>query len=276
MRNISYKTKKRLANFMRYVFLGIVSLISVFPFYWILTGATNTRSDIISGKLTPGLEFMGNLETLLANTDIMQAFLNTAQITIAATLTSLFVSALAGYGFAKFNFKGKERVYALLLFSMMIPFAATMIPLFQLTAQVGLIDNKLAIILPATASVFLIFFFRQNFVSVPSEIIEAARIDGAKEFTIFFRVVAPSMKSTFAAAGIWAFMSQWNSFLWPLIVLQSEGQKTLTLVLSSMSSAYYIEYGALMLAILIATIPVLVVFLSMQKHFVEGMVGSNK
>ena len=109
----------------------------------------------------------------------------------------------------------------------------------------------------------------------PTDVIEAARIDGGKEFTIFFRIVAPSMRSCFAAGAIWTFMNQWNNFWWPLLVLQSNEQKALTLVLNSLSSAYFVEYGGLMAAILIATAPVIIVFLMMQKHFVARVVGGK-
>jgi len=276
MKNISYKTKKRITSIISYTFLTIVSLISIFPFYWMIVSATNNRKDIITGKLTFGSEFINNLNMLLEMTNISQAFINTTKITLITMAISLLVSSMAGYGFAKFASKGKEKFYSLFMLSMMIPFAATMIPLFQLVAKMGLVDNHWAIILPGSISIFLIFFFRQNLSTYPTEIIEAARLDGANEFTIFFKMVVPSMKSTFAAAAIWSFMNNWNNFMWPLISLQSDGQKTLTLVLSSLSSAYFVEYGALMVAIVIAIAPVIVVFLTMQKHFVAGVIGSNK
>ena len=273
MKNISYKTKKRITSIISYTFLSIVSLISIFPFYWMIVSATNSRKDIITGKLTFGSEFINNLNMLLEMTNISQAFINTTKITLITMAISLLVSSMAGYGFAKFASKGKERFYSLFMLSMMI---ATMIPLFQLVAKMGLVDNHWAIILPGSISIFLIFFFRQNLSTYPTEIIEAARLDGANEFTIFFKMVVPSMKSTFAAAAIWSFMNNWNNFMWPLISLQSDGQKTLTLVLSSLSSAYFVEYGALMVAIVIAIAPVIVVFLTMQKHLVAGVIGSNK
>ncbi|MGL6105581.1 carbohydrate ABC transporter permease [Romboutsia sp.] len=276
MKNISYKGRKTIGSIINYLFLSIVSLISIFPFYWMVISATNNRKDIIVGKLTPGSEFMNNLNGLLDMSNIGQAFINTTKLTLITMVISIIVASMAGYGFAKFSSKGKDKVYSLLLFSMMIPFAAMMIPLFQLVAKMGLVDNHWAIILPGSISIFLIFFFRQNFSTFPTEIIEAVRIDGASEFTIFFRLVVPSMKSTFAAAAIWSFMTNWNNFMWPLISLQSDGQKTLTLVLSSLSSAYFVEYGSLMVAIVIAITPVIIVFLTMQKHFVAGVIGSSK
>jgi len=158
----------------------------------------------------------------------------------------------------------------------MIPFAAQMIPLFKMMNAFNLIDNHLAIILPNISMPFLIFFFRQNFKAFPNELIEAARIDGLNEFQIFFKIVLPSMKSTVAAGAIYSFMKQWNNYLWPLIILQTNQQKTLTLFISSLSSAYFVDYGPLMLSIVLSTLPVIVIFITMQKQFVEGIVGTSK
>ena len=159
---------------------------------------------------------------------------------------------------------------------MMIPFSAQMIPLFKMASKVNMLDSHAAVILPTIAMPFLVFFFRQNFQAYPTELIEAARVDGANEFQIFFKLVVTPMKSTFAAAAIYAFMKQWNNYLWPLIVIQSNEKKTFTLLLSSLSSAYYVDYGQLMLAIVLATLPIIIVFLTMQKQFVEGIVGTLK
>ena len=258
---ITRKFQNRLNSFFTYFILSLASLISLFPFYWMITGATNKAVDITSGKLLPGGELLNNFANLMKNTNITQAFFNTA---------------LAAYGFEMYSSKTREGIYKGFLLSMMIPFAALMIPLFSLIVKLGLINNYWGIILPSIASAFLVFFFRQNFKAVPKEMIEAARIDGAGEFTIFFQIVLPPMKSSFAAAAIIVFTTHWNNFLWPLIVLQTDKAKTLTLVISSLSSAYFVDYGVLMLAIIISTFPVIVIFLTMQKQFVEGMIGSSK
>jgi lactose/L-arabinose transport system permease protein len=158
----------------------------------------------------------------------------------------------------------------------MVPFAALMIPLFKFFTKMGLLDSHIAVILPTVATAFMIFFFRQNTKSFPKDLIQAARVDGLNEFQIFFYIYVPTMKSTYAAAGIIAFMTSWNNFLWPLIILQSDQQKTITLVISSLSSAYFPEYGVIMMAIVIATLPTLLIFFLLQKSFVEGMLGSVK
>jgi len=158
----------------------------------------------------------------------------------------------------------------------MIPFAAIMIPLFRMFAKFGLIDSLAAVILPTIAMPFMIFFFRQNTKTFSVELLQAARVDGLNEFQIFWYIYIPTMKSTYAAAGIIAFMTSWNNFLWPLIILQSEARKTMTLVISSLSSAYFPEYGVIMVAIIIATLPTILIFFLLQKSFVEGMLGSVK
>lgn len=166
----------------------------------------------------------------------------------------------------------------------MVPFAALMVPLFRLFSKfsgipglkVIAINTPGSVVIIAVATAFLIFFFRQNTESFPKELIEAARIDGLGEFGIFTRVFMPTMKSTYAAAIIVTFMSSWNNYLWPLIALQSPEKRTLPLVLSAMGSSYTPDYGMMMAAVVMATIPTALIFFLMQKHFVAGMTGSVK
>ena len=168
-------------------------------------------------------------------------------------------------------------IYSLFLLCMMIPLAALVIPLFKMMSGLHLVNQHIAVILPLVNNLFLIFFFRQNFKSFPDGILDASRIEGASEYTIFFRIVFPMMRSTYAAAAIYAFMNSWNSYLLPLIFLQTEDRQTMTLLISNLSSASYVaNYGVQMTAIVIATIPTLVLFLFMQRGFVKGMTGSLK
>ncbi|MBT0570307.1 carbohydrate ABC transporter permease [Curvibacter sp. CHRR-16] len=270
----------RIANPLRmagvYLFLTVVSALSLFPFAWMLIGTTNTSTDITKGQMTIGGALWDNIHKLTNLFDLQQVLWNSTKVTLLGTLATLVVSSLAGYGFEVFSSKVRERVYQALLLSMMIPFAALMIPLFTLMAQMDLLDTHLAIVLPTVASAYIVFYFRQSTKAFPSELREAARIDGLKEWQIFLFVYVPVMRSTYAAAFVITFMAAWNSFLWPLIVLQSPELKTITLVLSSLGSAYFPEYGAIMVTAVIATLPTLVVFFAMQRQFVQGMLGSVK
>lgn len=267
---------RKLKKALIYFFLLAAVLISVFPFYWMLAGSTNSSSAITGGAMFFGNALQENWNNLQETANVFLVFWNTVKTTFLYTAVAILVCSMAGYGFEKYRSKGKNVVYAMFLLSMMIPFSAQMIPLFKMASKANMLDSHLAIILPTIAMPFLVFFFRQSFQSYPTELIEAARVDGANEFVIFFKLVFLPMKSTFAAAAIYAFMKQWNNYLWPLIVIQSNEKKTFTLLLSSLSSAYYVDYGQLMLAIILATIPVIIVFLTMQKQFVEGIVGSSK
>lgn len=267
---------RKVKKVLIYFFLLIAVFISIFPFYWMLVGSTNSSTAITSGAMFFGNMLRENWSNLQEASNIFLVFWNTVKTTFLYTVIAILVCSMAGYGFEKYRSKGKNVVYAMFLLSMMIPFSAQMIPLFKMASKANMLDSHLAIILPTIAMPFLVFFFRQSFQSYPTELIEAARVDGANEFVIFFQLVFAPMKSTFAAAAIYAFMKQWNNYLWPLIIIQSNEKKTFTLLLSSLSSAYYVDYGQLMLAIILATIPVIIIFLSMQKQFVEGIVGSSK
>ena len=155
-------------------------------------------------------------------------------------------------------------------------FAALMIPLFMMMARSGLINTHTAIILPTIASAFIIFYFRQSTKAFPTELRDAAKVDGLKEWQIFLYIYVPVMRSTYAAALVIVFMTNWNNYLWPLIVLQSNDTKTITLVVSSLASAYYPDFGVVMIGVILATLPTLIVFFAMQRQFVQGMLGSVK
>ncbi|HCL98605.1 MAG TPA: carbohydrate ABC transporter permease [Fervidobacterium sp.] len=259
-----------------YIFLTISAFISVFPFFWMIVGSTNTSVDVIKGKLTFGNQLTANLKSLWDNYNLGGVLLNSIKISILVVVFSLIVSSMAGYGFEMYSSKARNRIYSMILITLMIPFAALMVPLFRLMNFLNLIDSHWGVILPMIPSVFLVFFFRQNFSQYPKEIIMAARVDGANELRIFFSIVLPSMRSTYAAAGIYAFMTSWNAYLWPLVIIQSEQNKTVVLMISNLASGYTPDFGVVMMAVVIATLPMLVVFFSLQRYFVQGVLGSVK
>ncbi|MGV2987431.1 carbohydrate ABC transporter permease [Vibrio sp. E150_011] len=268
--------KNKALRWLMYLFLSLFSLVSLFPFYWMVVSSTNTATQVNTGKFTFGDQLFVNLMKLNEQVDLWQIFYNTSKIAIISTLFTLLLSSMAGYGFEIYKSKIRDRVYSAMLLTMMIPFAALMIPLFTLMAKAGLLDTHLAVMLPTIASVFIVFYFRQCTKAFPSELIDAARVDGVKDWKIYLFVYMPVMKTTYAAAFIIVFMTSWNAFLWPLIVLQSAELKTINLVLSSLSSAYFPDFGIIMVGTVVATLPTLAVFLLMQKQFVAGMTGSVK
>lgn len=275
---------KKFKLVFKYIFLCVASFISIFPFFWMIVSATNKSVDVTRGKLSIGSDFIANLKNLLSpDLGFVTSLGNSAIIAIATTILALLVSSITGYGFEIFRTKTRDRVFNILLLSMMIPFSALMIPLFKFFAYLNKTPLKFmglnsfwAVIVPSVCTAFLIFFFRQNTKAFPKDILEAARIDGLGELAIFFKIFFPTMKSTYAAAAIITFMSSWNAYLWPLIALQSPEKKTVQLIISKLASSYSPDYGLIMIAIVIITIPTALVFFVMQKHFVAGMTGAVK
>jgi lactose/L-arabinose transport system permease protein len=268
--------KYKFSKYGMYFFLSVAAFVSLFPFYWMVVSATNLSADVTIGKWTFGSAFFENFAKLNEQVDLARIFYNTAKIAIISSICTLLISSMAGYGFEIYKSKRRDTVYNGLLLTMMIPFAALMIPLFTMMAKAGLLDTHASVILPTVATAFIVFYFRQSTKAFPRELVDAARVDGVSEWKIFFFIYMPVMKSTYAAAFIIVFMTAWNNFLWPLIALQSPEQKTINLVLSSLSSSYFPDYGVIMVATVMATVPTLAVFFAMQKQFVAGLTGSVK
>lgn len=261
---------------LTYLGVSIAAFVSIFPFYWMIVGSTNSSADIANDKATPGGHLLQNIEAFFAMVDVPRVFGNSALIALLGTAATLTISSLAGYGFEIFKSRFRERIFGLMLLMLSIPFAAIMVPLFMVMGRLGLINTYAAVILPGIASIFIIFYFRQATKAFPSELRDAARIDGLKEWQIFVFVYLPVMRSTYAAATIIAFMGNWNDYLWPLIILQTPERKTVTLVVSALSDAYVPDYGVIMISAVFATLPTLLIFFLLQRRFVEGLLGSVK
>jgi lactose/L-arabinose transport system permease protein len=259
-----------------YVLLSIAAFVSVFPFYWMIVGATNRSADVVTGKPTPGSYLFANIATFFTTSDVPRVFWNSAFIAVLGTIFTLLVSSLAGYGFEMFRSRVRERIFAFMLLMLSIPFAALMVPLFVMVSSAHITNTVLAVILPGIASIFIIFYFRQATKAFPSELRDAARVDGLKEWQIFLFIYLPVMRSTYAAAIIIVFLANWNNYLWPLIVLQTAENRTATLVISALTSAYTPDYGMILVGTVLATLPTLIIFFLLQRQFVEGLTGSVK
>jgi lactose/L-arabinose transport system permease protein len=260
----------------QYLLLSIAAFVSVFPFFWMVVGSTNTSAELLKGKATPGGALWTNVVTFFTSVDMPRILFNSFFIAGVGTALTLLISSLAGYGFEIFRSRFREKIFAGLLLMLSIPFAALMIPLFILMANFKLINTYQAVILPGIASIFIIFYFRQSTKAFPQELRDAAKIDGLKEWQIFLYVYMPVMRATYAAATIIVFMANWNNYLWPLIVLQTNEMKTLTLVVAGLTSAYTPDWGVVMVGATFATLPTLVIFFLLQRRFVEGMLGAVK
>ncbi len=259
-----------------YIVLVIFSVFSAFPLYWMIVSATNKSTEVIGGKLVPGSYFLENWKNLLSAQNVAGAMLNSFRYAILLTVISLFICSLAGYGFEIYHTKAKDRVMSVILLAMMVPFAATMIPLFQMFSKAGLLNTAAGFLLPTISTPFLIMMFRQSARSFPMEMIEAARIDGLNEFQIFIKMFFPTMKSTYAAAMTITFMNAWNSYLWPKVIMTNGKSLTMPMLIANLKAGYVTDYGSLMLGVTLCCLPTIIVFFLMQKNFANGITGAVK
>ena len=226
--------------------------------------------------MLPGAALVDNFITLTQSQNISGAMVNSFKYAIILTAVSLCVCSLAGYGFEIFHDKGKDILMSILLLAMMLPFVAIMIPLFKMFSAWKLVNTWIALALPSISTPFLIMMFRQAARSFPHDIIEASRLEGLSEIKIFFTMFLPIMKSTYGAAMTVTFMNAWNNYLWPTIILQDKNQITMPMLVANLKSGYSVDYGMLMLGVLICTLPTAVIFLCLQKSFANGIAGAVK
>ena len=269
-------TSNKWKNRISYIVLSIASLLSVFPLYYMISGATNKSIDIVRGRLIPGSYLMENFKSLTANQNLGLAMFNSFRNAIVITILTLLICSIAGYGFEIYHDKGKDLLMSILLLAMMLPFVALMIPLFTMFSKMGLVNSWMALVLPSISTPFMIMLFRQASRSFPVDIIEASRLEGMSEISIFFRMYIPVMKSTYGAAMTVTFMNAWNNYLWPKVILQNNESITMPMLVANLKSGYSVDYGMLMLGVLICTLPTAVIFFCLQKSFSNGLTGAVK
>ena len=259
-----------------HIVLIFASFLSVFPLYYMVCGATNQSIDVVRGKLLPGTYLVENFKALIANQNLGLAMINSFRNAILMTIITLLVCSIAGYGFEIYHDKAKDAVMSVILLAMMVPSITILVPLFQMVAKMKMLNSTLGFILPTVSTPFLIMMFRQSARSFPRDIIEAARLDGLSEIRIFFQMFIPTMKSTYAAAMTITFMNAWNSYMWPKVIMTQSKSMTMPMVVANLTEGYVTDYGMLMLAVLICTLPTALVFFILQKNFAEGITGAVK
>ena len=272
-KNISLNQRQLIPS---YIFLIIVSFISVFPFYWMISAATNTSIEVARGRILPGTHLLENFRNLVGSQNLWGALGNSFKYSIVQVIVALLVCSLAGYGFELYHDKLKDKLFTVLLLAMMIPGVATMIPLFKMIANFGLLNSVGGFILPSISTPFLIMMFRNNSRNFPVSVMEAARMDGLSEFGIFWRMYMPIMKSTYAAAAVITFMNAWNAYPWPRVIMTDNRAQTMPMLIANLAAGYTTDYGMLMTGVLFCSVPTMVVFFVLQKQFAEGITGSVK
>jgi ABC-type glycerol-3-phosphate transport system permease component len=254
------------------VLLFVLAAIVLMPLVWLVASTTKDKNDQFHYTFFAPTLSAQNYIDLYRKTDVFQHNLwNSMFLASTTVLVQLFFSSLAGFALAKYDFKGKKPISILMLATLMIPGQLTMAPLFELLHRLGLVDTYLGLIIPGAVSVFGIFLFRQSILQIPDELLQAARIDGCSEFRIYWDVIMPVSRPMIGAFCLISFMGTWNSFLWPQIILHNRDLFTLPIALSQMIGIYNQEYGMLMAGTLVSVLPVVVLFLLLQKEFVAGL-----
>lgn len=263
--------KGQFSTLLMYIFLGLLLLICIYPIYWMFIASTLPNNEIFSSPWVPGLSFFENFRILEESMPIWKILFNSIFVSSVVTLSTVFFGALTGYTFAKFKFKGREPLFYIVLLTMMIPVQVTLVPLFIIMSNLGWINSYKALILPFMVTPLSVFLMRQQMLSFPEELIESARIDGASEFSIFLKIVLPTMKPACAVVAIITFMQQWGNFIYHLVVLNTEDMYTMPLMLSLLvTPGHVIEYGAVLVAAIIGLVPMIILFLFFQKEFISG------
>lgn len=259
--------------------LAFIALSALAPLLWMLSvslmqpGEASTQPP----PLLPASPTLANFHTLFTRAGMGRYFLNSVLVASALTVISGAFNVMAGYAFAKLQFKGRERIFALLLTSLVIPAQVAMMPLFLLLKTMGLVNTYGGVLVPGLASVFGIFLVRQYALNLPNDLLEAARIDGAGEWRIFVSVVLPLLKPIIVTLAIFTFLGSWNDFMWPLIVLTDSDRHTLPVALAALSRERVQDNELMMAGSVVTVLPVLALFLAMQRYYIQGlMAGSVK
>ncbi|AJG99741.1 arabinose transporter permease [Clostridium beijerinckii] len=264
---------KRILIFMLFAIIAIILLI---PFYTLFISTFKDGALVIANGMdvsinTAKMSFKNYVILFTEKNSFFTWFFNSLFLTIVQVTLQLFVSAFVAYGFAMYDFKGKNFLFICVLFVMMVPFEILMLPLYSQISDMHLTNTYTGIILPSIANASTIFFFRQYLSGIPKDLVEAGRIDGASEYGIFFRLILPIMKPSFAAMAILNAMGSWNNLLWPMLVLKDNTKFTLPIGLNTLMTPYGNNYNLLFVGSFISVIPVFILFMCFQKHFVDGM-----
>lgn len=264
-------------RFTVYLLLAVLSLMWIFPVIWIILSAFKTNTDLYAfpPKFWPEPVTFEHFAQAFEKGNFGIYFLNSAIVTVSSTLLLLFINSMAGFALAKYRFKGDTILLVGFISTLMIPLEVIMIPIFKVISFLGLYNNLLSIIIPPAATPTGVFLLRQYLLSVPDELLEAARMDGASEWRIYSRIIVPLCKPILAVLAIFSFMWRWDDFLWPLIGISDPSQYTIQLALSNFIGEFNVDWGSLLAMSVVTMIPVFIVFLIFQRYFVSGMVTSG-
>jgi multiple sugar transport system permease protein len=276
-RLFSYRFRVGLGKTITYLLLIAMAAVMLLPFVWMLSASLKLDKDVFRFPIEwiPANPQWSNYARIWTQIPFLTFFANTAKLTVIITALQLASSSFAAYAFAKLDFKGRDVLFLAYIASIAIPWQVYMIPQFIMMRRLDLVDTHLALILLQAFSAFGVFLLRQFFISIPNDLSDAARIDGLSEYGIYFRIMLPLSKPALATLTIFTFVGVWNDFMGPLIYLNSESKKTIQLGLRMFIQQYSADYALIMAASLVSLIPVIILFLSFQRFFVEGIASTG-
>lgn len=262
---------------LTYTALIALSVLVLAPVAWVVLSSFKTRAELARRppSALPESFALDNYTEALSQFDFTVYLKNSAIVTIAATLLTLAINSAAAYGLAKYNFRGRNLLFLVTLGTIMIPLQIILIPVYQVASQLGLVNSLWGLIIPPAATPTGVFLLRQYMLTIPDELIEAARIDGAGEFRIFLRIVLPLCTAALAVVTIFSVIWRWNDFLWPLVISQSQDKYTLPVALAQFSSQEVVPFNYILAMSVVSMIPVVLVFLVMQRHIVRGIASTG-
>jgi len=273
----SEEKKEALWKFGAYIFLLTITVLVMIPIYWMIVAATIPQSEFFTWppRVIPGAEWLSNFRALQENVNFVRSIGNSVIISVSYTVLSLILCSMAGFAFAKYDFKFKEPLFYFILATLVLPIQLLIIPLFLLITQLGWTNSYLAVILPWAANPLGIFLMRQNMKAIPDSLLESARMDGATEFQLYYKIALPTMLPSLAALSIILFLNQWQAFLYPLVVLQDPQMYTIPLALAELVGQQRVYFDQIMVATSLAVTPIFIVFLTMQQYFIKGILSGS-
>lgn len=272
------KTKQEaLWRFGGYIFLLTITALMIIPIYWMIVAATIPQSEFFSWppRLIPGLHYFENFQALQENVDFVRSIGNSLVIAVSYTVLSLILCSMAGFAFAKYEFRFKEPLFYFILATLVLPIQLLIIPLFLLMTQVGWTNSYIAVILPWAANPLGIFLMRQNMKAIPDALLESARMDGATEFQLYYKIALPTMTPSLAALAIILFLNQWQAFLYPLVILQEEAMFTIPIALAQLVGQQRVYFDQIMVATSLGIIPIFLMFIFLQQYFIKGILSGS-
>lgn len=270
---------RRVPKFLIHVLMLGLAALTAAPLVWMVSASLMPPGGASSYpiRFIPEIFTLEHYDVLFTRLHLGKYFFNSTLLAFSITFLSLLINSLAGYAFAKFRFPGRDRLFKFLLTALVIPAQVTMLPLFLMLNKMGLINTYWGIIIPGMASIFGIFLIRQYALSIPDSLIEAARMDGAGDFRIYWTIILPLCRPILVTLGIFTFMGTWNDFLWPLIVMTDDSMYTLPVALANLSGEHVQDTELMMAGSVLTVLPVILVFMVVQRYYIQGiMMGSVK